>query len=127
MTIARIAGGILIALSLAGCAGEALSLGGSAPAAAPAPNVAMAGRWMLAEPNAPACGMNFGAAPGAQEGSIAPEGGCPGNFFMSRHWTLAGGTLTINDNEYKPLAQLTLAGTAFQGQSAEGAPVTLTR
>jgi hypothetical protein len=127
MASARIAGSILIALSLAGCAGEALSLGGSTPPVAPAPNVVMAGRWMLAEPNAPACGMNFGAAPGAQEGSITPEGGCPGNFFMSRHWTQADGKLTIHDDEYKPLAQLTAAGTGFQGQSTAGTPVTLVR
>ena len=82
---------------------------------------------MLAAPNAPPCGMNFGGAAGAQQGSIAPEGGCPGNFFMSRHWTLAGNVLTINDHEDKPLAELKLAGAGYEGQSTTGTPVTLGR
>ena len=56
MTIVRAAGSILIAMSLAGCAGGLL--GGSA-----APDTGMAGRWMLAVPNAPICGMNFAGAP----------------------------------------------------------------
>lgn len=129
MVTARTAAGVLMVLMLAGCAGEQLSLGGSpaAPTAAPAPAVTMAGRWMLSAPNAPPCGMNFGGAPGAKEGSIAPEGGCPGNFFMSRHWALEQGALTINDHENNPLAQLKLAGTRYEGQSTAGTPVTLAR
>ena len=117
----------LVALLLAGCAGEQFSLGGSTPEAPPAPAVNMAGRWMLSAPDAPACGVNFGAAPGAKEGTIAPEGGCPGNFFMSRHWTLEKGTLTIADHEYKPLAQLTLANGRFSGRSTAGTAVMLGR
>jgi hypothetical protein len=128
MARVRTASAILVAMMLAGCAGEQLSLGGSPPPAAPpSPAVTMPGRWMLSAPNAPPCGMNFGGAPGGKEGSIAPEGGCPGNFFMSRHWTLDQGALTINDHENTPLAQLKLAGTRYEGQSTTGTPVTLAR
>jgi len=128
MRTARIASAALLTLALAGCAGEQLSLGGSSSTTPPpAPPLAMAGRWMLAEPNAPPCGMNFGGAPGARQGSIAPEGGCPGMFFTSRHWTLADGALTINDHENQPLARLTRAGALFRGQSTTGTPVTLAR
>ncbi len=87
----------------------------------------MAGRWILAAPNAPTCGMNFGGAPGAQRGTIAPEGGCPGNFFTSRHWTLDQGVLMIDDEENQPLAQLTFAGGRFEGRATAGMAVTLTR
>ncbi len=115
---------------LAGCAGS--PVGGAAPAAAPAANVmmtsvTMTGRWILAAPNAPSCGMNFASSPGGQDGTIEPEGGCPGNFFTSRHWTLAQDTLTINDHENKPLANLTYADSRFEGQATAGAPVTLSR
>src|SRR5450830_319487 len=102
MPTIRVVGGVLIALMLAGCAGSSFS--DSTPAAPQAPSMDMAGRWMLSAPNAPSCGMNFGGAAGAREGTIAPEGGCPGNFFMSRHWTLERDALVINDHEDKPLA-----------------------
>jgi hypothetical protein len=124
MPTIRIAGGVLGALMLAGCASS--PLGGATPAAT-APAVDMAGRWFLSVPNAPSCGMNFSGAPGAQEGTIAPQGGCPGDFFTSRHWTLAQDALTINDHQNRPLAQLTFAGGRFQGQAAAGTPVTLSR
>jgi hypothetical protein len=87
----------------------------------------MAGRWMLSAPNAPACGMNFEGAPGQTQGAIEPEGGCPGKFFMSRHWQLAQDQLTINDHENEPLAQLKFAGGHFEGQSTAGTPVRLAR
>ena len=124
MRLVPIAGGLVIATMLAGCAGERLA----APVVAPAtPKVDMAGRWLLSAPNAPACGMNFEGAPVDKQGTIQPEGGCPDNFFMSRHWQLVQGTLTINDHKNKPLAQLKFAGGRFQGQSTAGAPVSLTR
>jgi len=123
MTMIRTAGSILIALSLAGCAGGG-SLGGSA---APAPDTGMAGRWMLAAPNAPVCGMNFAGSPGAREGNVSPEGGCPEKFFMSRRWSLEQGTLAINDQDNQPLAKLSNAGGRFEGQSTAGTPVTLSR
>jgi len=125
MPTLRVAASALGALLLAGCAGNPLS--GVAPATAPAPNVGMTGRWILAAPNAPSCGMNFVGAAGGQEGTIEPEGGCPGNFFTSRHWTLAAGTLTINDHENQPLANLTFADGRFQGQATAGTAVTLSR
>jgi hypothetical protein len=81
----------------------------------------------LSAPDAPSCGMNFAGAPNAHDGTIAPEGGCPGKFFTSRHWTLRQGGLTINDHENQPLAQLTFANGHFEGQADAGAPVTLGR
>ena len=120
-----IAGGILIASVLAGCAGNIF--GDATPTAPAAPNAEMAGRWILAAPNAPTCGMNFSSAPGAQSGNIAPEGGCPGNFFTSRHWTLDQGALTITDDENQPLASLTFAGGRFEGQATAGMALTLSR
>ncbi|MBI2716346.1 MAG: AprI/Inh family metalloprotease inhibitor [Rhizobiales bacterium] len=121
MTMVRAAGSILIALSLAGCAGGS-SLGGSA-----APDTGMAGRWILAAPHAPVCGMNFAGAPGARGGTVSPEGGCPEKFFMSRRWALDQGALVINDENNQPLAKLSNAGGRFEGQSTAGTPVTLTR
>lgn len=125
MLAVRVAAGALIALVLAGCAGG--SFGDSAPAAAQTPTTDMAGRWMLSAPDAPACGMNFTGAAGAREGSVSPEGGCPGNFFLSRRWTTADGALIINDAENQPLAQLNFVGGRFAGQSTAGTPVTLAR
>ena len=37
------------------------------------------------------------AAPGNM-GAIAPEGGCPGNFYTSRKWTIEQGSLVIRDH-----------------------------
>lgn len=116
----RAAGGIFIALMLAGCAGGSSPFGNAAPAA---PTTTMAGRWMLAAPNAPACGMNFRGD--GREGTVSPEGGCPGKFFMSRRWTLTEDTLVINDEENQPLGQLKLAGGRFEGQAVAGFPVSL--
>jgi hypothetical protein len=47
----------------------------------------LAGKWTLAAPGAGSCVMNFGAQPDAIEGTIAPAGGCPYNFFTSRKWS----------------------------------------
>ena len=51
--------------------------------------------------NGGACGMTFTAAAG--EGSIAPEGGCPANFYTSRRWVWEQGSLVIQDHTRKPL------------------------
>jgi len=126
MATVRVAVGALITLVLAGCAGERFSFSDNA-SAAQAPDTAMNGRWILSAPNAPACGINFTGVPGAREGSVSPEGGCPGKFFMSRRWTTADGALIINDAENQPLAQLNFAGGRFEGQSTAGTPVTLAR
>jgi hypothetical protein len=123
MRLARIAASLFMAILSTGCAGEQLAATDSTPES----NVQMTGRWVLAGPDTPTCGMIFESATGETQGAIKPEGGCPGKFFMSRHWQLAQGLLTINDYENQPLAQLKFAGGQFQGQSTAGTPVTLRR
>jgi hypothetical protein len=125
MTSVRIAGGVLVALLLAGCAGgQGLTSGGSANAQG---ELAMPGRWMLSAPNAPMCGMNFTAPGGARSGKVSPEGGCPGNFFLSRTWALDGDTLIIKDENDNALARLPNNGGRFEGQAVIGIAVTLAR
>ena len=121
----RVAGGVLIASMLAGCAGG--PFGASTPAAPTLTGDDMPGRWFLVAPNGPPCGMNFGGAPGAQQGTVTPDGGCPGKFFTSRHWALEQGALVINDDDNQPLARLTFANGHFEGQAAAGMAVTLSR
>ncbi len=105
-----------MALTLAACASTPLAT----------PN-AMAGRWKLTAPNAPFCDMSFDGEPGAKQGSVVPDGGCPGDMFRSRSWALANDTLTIGDDKGRPLATLSHAGSGFRGSSAAGLPVTLKR
>jgi hypothetical protein len=122
-----------------GCSGSGL-VGASPEAEKPAPPapppqpeltpppVDMAGRWRLAAVSGAACFMTFGdvaGAPGAPgtaiaQGTIAPEGGCPGNFFTSRKWTFEGGELIIHDFKGQPLARLAYSGDHFQGEDASG-------
>ena len=72
--------------------------------------------------------MNFGSAPGAAEGTIAPEGGCPGNFFTSRKWVFEDAGLLIRDHTGQPLAQLAFAPPGrFDGQATTGQAVSLGR
>jgi hypothetical protein len=72
--------------------------------------------------------MTFGSAsPDAIEGTIAPQGGCPGKFFTSRKWTMEQGSLVMRDHNGKPLAQLSGVGAQFEGKAVNGEPVTLTR
>ncbi len=92
--------------------------------------VNMAGRWMLSSPNRGQCGMNFSGAAQATEGTIAPEGGCPGKFFTSRRWALENGNVIIRDHNGEQLAQLQPAvsgGRWFEGQAATGERVMLAR
>ncbi|MGB8893441.1 MAG: AprI/Inh family metalloprotease inhibitor [Pseudolabrys sp.] len=124
MVVVRAAIGVLVVLTLTGCAGEQLSLDSSAQTPV---DDSMTGRWILSAPNAPPCGLEFGGAAGARAGSVAPDGGCPGNFYMSRRWAIEGGVLTIAGQERQPLAQLKVVGTRFEGQSSAGMPVTLSR
>jgi len=126
MTAVRAATGVLVAFMLTGCAGNQLSGGSSTPAAPPI-DASMTGRWILTAPNSPSCGLEFGGVAGARAGAVAPDGGCPGNFYMSRRWAMEGSVLTIADDESQPLAQLRPGGTRFEGQSTSGVPVTLTR
>jgi hypothetical protein len=121
----RVAGCIIAVMMVAGCAGNPLSEA-TAPVAPTQPLI-MNGRWILTTPNAPSCGMNFAGAAGGQDGTIAPEGGCPGNFYTSRHWTLAQGRLTIDAQNNQPLAQLTFADGRFEGKATAGLALTLSR
>jgi len=129
------------ALALAGCGG---SLFGSAeppqaaappappPQAQPAvpqpPPVDLAGRWRLSAASGGACFMAFGAAAaGAVQGTIAPEGGCPGTFFTSRKWTFEQNLLVIRNHKGEALAQLSFAGGQFEGQAPNGGALMLSR
>jgi hypothetical protein len=113
----RVTGGFIIGLLLVGCQDRPDRLD----------RLDMTGRWKLAAPNAPTCGMRFAGVPEAREGAIEPEGGCPGKFFTSRHWTLSADRLTIRDHKQAPLAQLKLSDVQFVGTSTTGTPVTLSR
>src|SRR5258708_7951638 len=124
MTSVGAAMGVLVVLTLTGCAGEQLSLGSSAPAPADA---SLTGRWILSAPNAPSCGLEFRGGPGARNGNVAPDGGCPGNFYTSRHWAMESGSLTITDSENELLAQFKLDGGRLEGHSASRTPVALSR
>ena len=128
----------LIASALAGCGSfdrfasfdawtgkEQPPAPGQKPAAPPPAE--MAGRWTLASPGRGQCAMLFLGPAGSAEGSIAPEGGCPGKFFTSRKWTYEPAGLVIRDHNGDTLAQLTMAGANFDGQAASGEPVTLVR
>jgi hypothetical protein len=88
----------------------------------------MAGRWLLAGAGASQCTMTFAGSDGAGEGTIAPEGGCPANFFTSRKWTFEQGSLVIRDHTGAALAQLAQAGPGrFEGKATAGLQMTLTR
>ena len=101
------------------------------PAARPAPTpppVDMAGRWQLASTAGGACAMVFAATPGSGEGTIAPQGGCPGKFFTSRRWLYEQDTLIIRDHKGEPLARLAFSPPArFEGQAAPGETISLTK
>jgi hypothetical protein len=126
MIAVRAAFGVLALLTMTGCAGERLSLGSSAATRTPGES-SMPGRWILRAPNAPSCGLEFAGTPGVRNGKIAPDGGCPSAFYMSRRWAMEGDALTITDDESRPLAQFKANGARFEGQSTGGVPVTLAR
>ena len=117
--------------ALAGCASDRAASSGPAAAPGPAlspPPEAMTGRWLLAAAGSSQCNMTFGGAPNAAEGTIAPEGGCPGSFFTSRKWTFEQGALVIRDHTGAPLAQLAQAAPGrFDGKATSGLQMTLTR
>jgi protease inhibitor Inh len=118
---------------LAACGGnERLAVDNSAPAAAlpaaAAPPFSLAGRWTLASPGAGSCAMTFGGTPDATEGTIAPAGGCPFNFFTSRKWSYNTAGLVIRDHNAQVLAQLTPAGPSrFDGKTGSGQDIALSR
>lgn len=125
---------------LAACGGsDRMTLGGSdnppatnaapaAPAAKPPP-VNLAGRWTLSATGSTSCAMTFGAnTPDSTEGTIAPGGGCPFNFFTSRKWSYTEAGLTLRDHNTQALAQLSSAGPSrFEGKTGAGQDVALSR
>jgi hypothetical protein len=119
------------ALTLAACS---IDMPGSSsttpaqPAQTGAPPVSLAGRWQLSSPGRGQCNMTLGAsAPAAVDGTIAPEGGCPGKFYMSRKWTYDQTGLTLRDHNGQPLGQLSGEGGSFQGKATSGEPLALMR
>jgi len=104
--------------------------GDLAPVAMPrgGPPIEMTGRWVLASTGSGSCGMIFNSAVGAREGTVAPEGGCPGKFFMSRKWAFEQNSLIIRNHNGEPLAQLSSAQPGrLEGHATNGDPVSLTR
>jgi hypothetical protein len=72
--------------------------------------------------------MTFGANANASEGTIAPAGGCPFNFYTSRKWTYTEAGLTIRDHTAQTLAQLAPAGpNRFEGKTGAGQDIALSR
>jgi hypothetical protein len=125
---------LFASLMLVGCAGVSLStapepVAGAVLQRAPTPPpFPIAGRWTLASPGKGQCAMTLGSsAGGATEGTIAPEGGCPGNFFTSRKWVFDHTGLSIRNHKNEALAQLSVSGTRFDGHATSGEPVTLSR
>jgi hypothetical protein len=130
-----IAAGLLLSLAVASACTSTPQLASSpneqAAASPPPPPpqpppIDVAGRWRLAAASG-ACLMTLGATPGMSEGTIAPAGGCPGNFFTSRKWTFEHDMLIIRDHKSETLAELSFAAGRFQGQATGGGSVTLAR
>src|SRR5215831_15942155 len=90
------------------------------------PPIDLSGRWRLAAAGG-GCLMTLGATAGAAEGTIAPAGGCPGNFFTSRKWTFEHEALIIRDHKNETLAELSFSAGRFQGQASGGGSITLAR
>ena len=130
MRLTVIAGATAALGLLSGCASQQPATTG-APVSATrygAPPEPMAGRWQLSAPGQSQCVMNFNAGAAEGEGTIAPEGGCPGNFYTSRKWTFEQGALVIRDHTGAPLGQLALASPGrFDGKATNGQPVLLSR
>jgi Protease inhibitor Inh len=130
---------VTTAVILAGCGGMNFGTNPEPPPLAPAPAARalapqarsladMAGRWMLASPGGGTCSMNFSGVPGAVEGTIAPEGGCPGKFFTSRRWMFDQDGLVIRNHTGDTLARLAMpAPGRFEGQATTGEALSLTR
>jgi hypothetical protein len=127
----------LLLLALNACTSTSRLGGGPDQAVAPQPTtpppptltpppVDLAGKWRLSVAGSSACSMTFGGSTGASDGSIAPAGGCPGNFFTSRKWSYENDKLVIRNHKGEVLTQLSFANGHFEGQAAAG-PVTLAR
>ena len=122
---------------LSGCAGsDRLTAASAVPSGPPdsaaaaglAPPFSLAGRWTLSSTGTGSCAMTFGAGQDATEGTIAPAGGCPFNFFTSRKWTYTQAGLAMRDHHAQVLAQLTPAApNRFEGKTSAGQDVALSR
>jgi len=129
--IAKAASVILAIAAAGGCANhtEAPPEVAAAPPPPPPPPqpppVQLTGRWRLAADAGGACFMNFTQVAGIGQGTISPEGGCPGNFFTSRKWTFEHGALIIRDHKSDVLAELSLAGGRFEGHQTGGGALSL--
>jgi len=80
---------ILCSALLAACAGNdrPAADSGAGPGRQPSRHrsaLSLAGRWTLSSTGTGSCAMTFDAVQDASEGTIAPAGGCPFNFFTSR-------------------------------------------
>jgi hypothetical protein len=130
---ASAAAALLLIAALSGCMGggrtEPPPEATTPPPPPPAtpPPIDLTGRWRLTAASGGACFMNFGHMPGAAQGTIAPEGGCPGNFFTSRKWTFERGALIIRDHNSEVLAELSFAGGRFEGRQTGGGALSLAR
>ena len=116
----------LAAAALGACTTSSGSVQTATVSAPPPPE--MNGRWVLSSTAGGVCAMNFSSA-GGSDGTIRPEGGCPGKFFTSRKWTYEGTSLVIRNHNSEPLGQLsTVAPGRFEGQmAAGGTPISLVR
>jgi Protease inhibitor Inh len=90
------------------------------PPPAPPP-VDLAGKWKLSAAGGGSCAITFGDSPASPaEGTVAPAGGCPGNFFTSRKWAFDHGMLIIRDHKGEVLVELAFADGRFTGQAVNG-------
>src|ERR1700751_4293650 len=100
----------------------------SARPAMTGPPVEITGRWQFTSTAGGTCAMVFSANPGSGEGTIAPQGGCPGKFFTSRRWSYDQDTLIIREHKGEMLARLPFSPPArFEGQAAPGETISLSR
>jgi Protease inhibitor Inh len=121
------AGGCTSTQRFAAAPGEQAEASPPQPPPPQPPPVDLGGRWRLSMAAAGGCVMTFTDARGAAEGTIAPAGGCPANFFTSRKWTFERDRLIIRDHKGEPLAELSFAAGRFQGNVAGGGSVDLAR
>ena len=131
MDLRRAALMLISTVLLAGCWSTDRPAVESAASASPAgasPPTNLAGKWTLSSAGAGSCAMTFGAQPDAIEGTIAPAGGCPYNFFTSRKWSYTSAGLMIRDHNAQTLAQLQPVGdTRFEGKTNAGQDIALSR
>jgi hypothetical protein len=133
---------LLLALAMLAACTSTARLGGNTPDQAAAtpppppppappppqpPPVDLAGKWKFSMAGGGACVMTLGNSAGAVDGTVAPAGGCPGNFFTSRKWTFEHDRLILRDHKGTALVELSFADGRFQGQGASGAVITLAR